>query len=80
MSRSHHYLKTETKYFQAIESGLKKFELRKNDRNFQVYDILYLREVVNGEETGRKLPPMEIKYILYGGAYGLQQDYCIINW
>lgn len=80
MSRNHHYLKTETKYFQAIESGLKKFELRKNDRNYQVYDMLHLREVVNGVETGRTLPPLEIQYVLNGGSYGLSPEYCILNW
>lgn len=80
MSRQHHYLKTETQYFQAIERGEKKFELRKNDRNFQKYDMVYLEEVVNGEKTGRKLPPIEIQYVLNGGKFGLPEDYCIFNW
>ena len=80
MSRQHHYLKTETKYYQAVEKGLKKFELRKNDRNFQIHDMLYLEETVNGIYTGRKLQPMEIKYILQGGKYGLEEGYCILCW
>jgi hypothetical protein len=80
MSRQHHYLKTETEYYQAVEKGIKKFELRKNDRNFQVYDVLYLEETVNGVYTGRKLPPMEIKYILHGGKYGLEDGHCVLCW
>ena len=80
MSRQHHYLKTETEYYQAIERGEKKFELRKNDRNFKKHDLLYLEEVVNGIKTGRTLPSMEIKYIFDGGKYGLSEDYCILNW
>jgi hypothetical protein len=80
MSRQHHYLKTETEYYQAIERGLKKFELRKNDRNFQVGDMLHLEESVNGIKTGRSLPPLEIRYILEGGKFGLSEGYCIINW
>jgi hypothetical protein len=80
MSRQHHYLKTETEYFQAIERGEKKFELRKNDRDFKVYDMLHLQETVNGEYTKRELPPFEIKYVLTGGKYGLDPDYCIVNW
>jgi len=80
MSRQHHYLKTETEYYQAVEQGLKKFELRKNDRNFQIYDMIYLEETVNGTYTGRKLQPMEIKYILQGGKYGLEEGYCILCW
>jgi hypothetical protein len=80
MSRQHHYLKTETVYYQAIEKGYKKFEYRKNDRDFKTHDILHLQETVNGEYTGRELPPLAIKYILYGGIYGLPEDYCIMNW
>ena len=80
MSRQHHYLKTETEFFQAVERGVKKFELRLNDRDFKVYDILHLEEVVSGVKTGRSLAPLEIKYILQGGVYGLDKDYCILNW
>ena len=80
MSRKHHYLKTETKYFQAVERGVKKFEIRKNDRNFCKYDMVYLQEVVNGVPTGRELPPLEIQYVLIGGCYGLDSDYCIFCW
>lgn len=80
MSRQHHYLKTETEYFQAVERGEKKFELRVNDRDFKKYDMIYLEETVSGVYTGRKLPPLEIQYILYGGKYGLPETHCILNW
>ena len=80
MSRQHHYLKTETEYFQAVENGNKRFELRKNDRNFNVYDLIYLQEVVDGRKTGRVSEPKEIKYVLKGGKYGLDKEYCIVNW
>jgi hypothetical protein len=80
VSIQHHYLKTETEYYQAVDQGIKKFELRKNDRNFIVGDILYLEETVYGIKTGRSLPPLRIQYILYGGKYGLDENYCIINW
>ena len=29
MSRQHHYLKCETEYYQAVEKGIKTFEVRK---------------------------------------------------
>ena len=80
MSRQHHYLKTETEYYQQIERGKKKFELRLNDRDFKVGDILHLQESVNGILTRRELPPLEIQYIFYGGKFGLDENYCIINW
>lgn len=81
MSRQHHYLKTETEYFQAVERGEKKFELRKNDRDFKKYDMIYLEETVNGVKTGRKLNPVEIQYVLKDCLkYGLCEGYCILNW
>ena len=80
MSRKHHHLKTETEYYQAVERGEKKFELRKNDRDFKKYDMVYLQEVVDGKPTGRKLPQMEIQYVFVGGKYGLDNDHCIFCW
>lgn len=39
-----HDLKTWPKYYEQVVSGLKPFELRKNDRNYQPGDYLILRE------------------------------------
>ena len=75
-----HYLKCESVYFQEVERGKKKFELRKNDRDFKVGDLVCLQEVSNGVHTGRCLPTLEIRYVLAGGVYGLSEDYCIFNW
>lgn len=79
LPRKYHELKTEMEYYQAIERGDKTFEVRKNDRNFQKYDMVILKEVVNGIPTGRKLDPMEIIYILPGGIYGIAPDYCVMQ-
>ncbi len=78
--REHHYLKCETHYFQSVEKGTKKFEVRKNDRNFKVCDVVHLQETVDGILTGSELPPLEIQYIFRGGKYGLDEDYCIFCW
>jgi hypothetical protein len=78
MPRKHHDLKTETAFFQAVERGDKTFEVRKNDRDFQRWDMVVLHEVVNGVPTGRTLDPMEIVYILPGGTYGIAPDYCVM--
>ena len=83
MPRQHHYLKCETEFFQAVERGEKKFEIRKNDRNFKKYDMVYLKETVNGVETGRETSSFEIQYVLTSkdaGKYGLCEGYCIFNW
>jgi ParB family chromosome partitioning protein len=83
MPRQHHYLKCETKFFEAVKRGEKNFELRKNDRNFKKYDMVYLNETVNGVETGRQIPSLEIQYLLTdkdGGRYGLCKGYCVFCW
>ncbi|MGV8956606.1 DUF3850 domain-containing protein [Lactococcus lactis] len=38
-----HELKLDIKYFEDVKSGKKNFEIRKNDRDFQVGDILELK-------------------------------------
>jgi hypothetical protein len=43
MNRVHH-LKTWPGYFAAVEDGRKTFEIRFNDRNFTVGDVLVLEE------------------------------------
>lgn len=78
MSRQHHYLKTETEFYQAVENGEKNFEVRFNDRNYKVGDMVYLQEVVNGTPTGRELPSREITYVLYAGKYGLLDNWCVL--
>jgi len=79
MSRNHHRLKAETHYYQLVEQGIKTFELRVNDRDFQVGDMVTLCEVVLGVPTGRELPPKEIKYILHGGSFALPETHCILQ-
>ena len=39
-----HDIKCWPEYFQAVKSGIKPFELRKDDRGYAVGDILHLRE------------------------------------
>lgn len=75
----HHELKTETRYYQAVENKLKTFEVRKNDRDYKCFDMVTLIEVVNGIETGRKLDGFKIIYILEGGQYGIDPDYVVLQ-
>ena len=39
-----HHLKTWPEFFKAVFDGHKRFEIRKNDRNFQVGDRLVLHD------------------------------------
>ena len=55
--RKIHELKTWIPYFDAVLCGAKTFEIRKNDRDFQVNDLLDLHEYdsVLKKYTGRCL-------------------------
>lgn len=76
----HHEIKCEREYFREIMSGRKKFELRKNDRDYKVGDTFCLIEVIAGVPTGYVTTRFEIQYILYGPKYGLPEGHCIFNW
>ena len=51
----HHYIKIHPKHFIDVDNGIKTFEIRFNDRNYKVGDILHLREYNGVEYTGREL-------------------------
>ena len=75
-----HDLKIQPQYFNFVEAGLKRFELRKNDRDFKVGDLFILREYDKGEYTGRCFI-QSIGYILKDcPKYGLMDGYCIFGW
>lgn len=75
-----HILKTWPEYMDSIVSGEKMFELRKNDRDFQVGDVLILVEYDPGSKLFLKREVQKrITYILEGPAFGLKEGYCIMS-
>jgi hypothetical protein len=50
-----HDLKVLPYFFTHLVLGVKPFEIRKNDRDFKVGDILLLREWHNGRYSGSEL-------------------------
>ncbi|WP_337090011.1 DUF3850 domain-containing protein [Leuconostoc pseudomesenteroides] len=44
-----HELKLDTEYFDDVKSGLKTFEIRKNDRDYQVGDLISLSRFEDGK-------------------------------
>ena len=41
-----HKLKLNAKYYEDSERGIKTFEIRKNDRDYKIGDVLELREYI----------------------------------
>ena len=72
-----HELKIRPDYFSAVASGHKKFELRRNDRNFKVDDRLLLREWDETGYSGKKVL-CRIDYILENHD-GLDSNYAILS-
>ena len=83
-----HELKTDPEVFDQVMDGEKTFEIRKDDRGFNVGDDLLLRKTVyTGEEmkNGRPLEyegsfwTVSVKHIMRGPIYGLKDGWCIIS-
>ena len=68
MSRQHHYIKILPEYYRAVEQKKKTFEVRYNDRDYKVYDVLHLQEWLNGGYTGREITA-NVTYILNDSNY-----------
>lgn len=72
-----HSLKCEKNYFDRILDGSKRFELRRNDRDFQKGDILILRETIDNAETGRKIR-CTVTYVL-SGYPGIKKGFVVLS-
>lgn len=66
-----HALKTWPEFFEAVLYGGKSFEIRKNDRDYKVGDLLILREWDPKDQkyTGRRVEAT-VTYITDGGSLG----------
>lgn len=89
-----HHLKTWPKSFQAIVDLVKRHDIRRNDRDFKVGDLVVLWEYIpsvseqelpeswgplaRGHYTGR-CEVREISYVTEGGEYGLPFDRCVLS-
>lgn len=85
MKNEVHFLKTWAEFFAASMEGVKKFEVRKNDREggFKVGDILILQEffpppLFSGHYSGRCLA-RTVTYVFPGGQFGLDPDYVVLG-
>lgn len=80
-----HDLKVWPEYFEALWANDKTFEIRKNDRDYQVGDVLRLREYSPGpdEYTGRQVERL-VTYVMNGDdpksfAFGLRPGFVALG-
>lgn len=75
-----HELKIWGYHFACVRNSSKKFEVRKNDRNFQEDDVLHLREWDEQEDkyTGRSCL-VKVGNVLKGGQFGIDEGYCVMS-
>lgn len=80
MSTLVHHLKIQTEFFEAVNKGLKKFEIRRNDRDFKIGDWVFLENFnpkTNSYEPG--IIKVEIIYIIEGGQFGIEEGFIIFG-
>lgn len=73
-----HSLKILPEYFEAVLIGDKTFEIRKNDRNYQVGDKLILKEW-NGKNYTGNVIKKEIIYILDDNSGFVLTGYVVMS-
>ena len=78
--RQTHELKIWPACFAAVKAGNKPFDVRENDGNFRVGDMLLLREVEpeSEQDTGQTITRW-VSYVLEGGAFGVQPNWCVLG-
>lgn len=74
-----HEVKCLHEYFVAVIEGRMTFEVWKFDRDYKEGDGLLLVETwKSGKMTGRAAY-CYISYVLPGGAWGIDRDYCVLG-
>ncbi|WP_210516920.1 ASCH/PUA domain-containing protein [Hymenobacter terricola] len=78
--RQTHELMTWPSCFAAVKAGNKPFDVREKDQNFQVGDVLLLREFdpEAGQYTGQNITRW-VSYVLEGGLFGVQPNWCVLG-
>lgn len=76
-----HVLKAWPTYFAAVVDGRKRFELRRNDRDFAVGDVLRLVEWIPGTSYGNatgRVFRVRVTYLAQG-IFCLPPDLCVMS-
>lgn len=74
-----HILKTWPEFYEPAVIGVKPFEVRKDDRDFQLGDELILAEFIPGGTFTGRIHKRTIIYILKGGQFGIAAGYVVLG-
>ena len=84
-----HSLKTWPEFWDEVFVGNKTFEVRKNDRDFKIGDVLELKRYCPIEKTNKpffgesglkyEIILAPITYVLYGGKFGIEPDFVVLG-
>ena len=70
-----HELKIDAQHLYDIHTGDKTFEIRINDRDFQLYQYIRLKQIIGGDFTGKSL----IVKIVYISDYMQREGYVVLG-
>lgn len=74
-----HILKIKDCYYFNIIHGIKNFELRLNDRDFEPFDLIHFVNTKNEDFLNESNNVFQITYVLKNvPEYGLRKKYCIL--
>ena len=73
-----HELKIKDEYFKEVLRENKTFELRKNDRDYQVGDLIHFVDIDGNPSYNEKLVFLITDVLRNVQEYGLDKDYCIL--
>ena len=77
-----HELKLDRKFFKRVREGKKRAELRYNDRNYKVGDLLFLKEVAGTDRrhTGNRIMVKVLDIVTHDEfPAGIQEGYVMLS-
>lgn len=77
-ARVDHFIKIKPEWFDVAVCGLKRFEVRRDDRDYQAGHIVEMRDHDGVEYTGRSML-VHIDYVLRNNGL-LQPGMCVWSW
>ena len=77
---NHHEIEINIEFWETLKAGIKKAEIRRNDRDYKIGDTLEIYPCDDsGERIGGNFVVRTITHIVHGGRYGIETGYCLLS-